>query len=349
MKTDLNDNNVIIFILDSDCVCSCPPFECTCKSVGYNMHNHPTVPKRPNPWTPQIYEATPSPWQRPSSVGSSEGQAPVFNDSFGNVDHATCVDQYHNVGFYPQYNSQKYPCDGVSNMFPKMNIIFQQNNYSNATTCEDVNRNSATNVRVYKVHDCMPEERSVFQNCFGEEQQKIKSEARESCVDMDAKDNLSTILSSDDFCGDDILNGFDYNTNYGDILDPDVFQSLVPRCTSDSAAYPINSPPQISTPQYAELKPIRSRQRNNSGSLTNINQLQNKSMDACFRKRNEEPSPITFDGIPMPTSFYRSAEQQKTPCDSTQMRHRGDTCSCSCAMKQYCNCNHSINITFTYK
>jgi hypothetical protein len=43
-----------------------------------------------------------------------------------------------------------------------------------------------------------------------------------------------------------------------------------------SAAYPINSPPQISTPQYAELKPIRSRQRNNSGSLTNINQLQNK-------------------------------------------------------------------------
>jgi hypothetical protein len=50
----------------------------------------------------------------------------------------------------------------------------------------------------------MPEERSVFQNCFGEEQQKIKSEARESCVDMDAKDNLSTILSSDDFCGDDI-------------------------------------------------------------------------------------------------------------------------------------------------
>jgi hypothetical protein len=64
------------------------------------------------------------------------------------------------------------------------------------------------------------------------------------------KDNLSTILSSDDFCGDDILNGFDYSTNYGDILDPDVFQSLVPRCTSDSAAYPINSPPQISTPQY---------------------------------------------------------------------------------------------------
>jgi hypothetical protein len=63
-------------------------FECTCKSVGYNMHNHPTVPKRPNPWTPQIYEATPSPWQRPSSVGSSEGQAPVFNDSFGNVNHA---------------------------------------------------------------------------------------------------------------------------------------------------------------------------------------------------------------------------------------------------------------------
>jgi hypothetical protein len=37
MKTDLNDNNVIIFILDSDCVCSCPPFYSSWET--YSIHH----------------------------------------------------------------------------------------------------------------------------------------------------------------------------------------------------------------------------------------------------------------------------------------------------------------------
>ncbi|XP_076085894.1 uncharacterized protein LOC143056613 [Mytilus galloprovincialis] len=337
----------------SECVCSCPPFECTCKSVGYT-YNPATVPRRPNPWTPQIYEATSSPWQRSSSVGSAESQAAFFNDSFSNVDHLTCSDQIHNVGIHPQFNNQKYPCDSVSNMFPKMNIIFQQNNFGNAPSTDDAYRNSSPNLRVYKVHDCAPDERSVYPNYFGDEQHKIensmkiKSELRDSCVDMDTKDNFSSILSSstDDFCGDDILNGLDYSGSYGDILDPDLFQSLIPRCMSDSATYPMNTSPQITTPQYAELKPIRSRQR--QGSFTNINQPQFKSSDIGCKRRNEDPSPITLDGIQMPTSFYRSIDPPKQ-CEGSQMRHHGEVCSCNCALKQYCNCNHSINITFTYK
>lgn len=316
------------------------------------MHLSPTIPRRTNQFTPQIYEASPSPWQRPASVGSAELQTPFFNDNFGN-EHPSCGEQATNLGIYSQYNTQRYSCDGGGNSFPKMNIIFQQNNFGNVQNPEQY-RHSPANVRVFKVHDCTAEERPVCPSYFTEDQQryeagtKIKTEARESCFDMEARDNLSTILSStEDMCGDDFLNNFDYSGNYGDILDPDIFQTLIPKCISDATAYPISNSPQVSTPQYAELKPVRARQRPISGTPSGVNQCSKVQDNERIKSCDGTPS-ITLDNIPLPSSFYRSTEPQK-PCDNTPARFHREQCSCSSPFKQYCNCNHSINITFTYK
>lgn len=317
------------------------------------MQISPPIPRRTNPFTPQIYEASPSPWQRPASVGSADLQTPFYSDNFVS-DHTACGEQFTNVGIYSQLSNQRYSCEGGSNTFPKMNIIFQQNNFGNVPNTDQY-RHSPANVRVFKVHDCTGDERPMCQGFFGDEQQryenstKVKTEARDSCFDMESRDNLSSILSStEDVCGsDDILNNFDYSGSYGDILDPDIFQTLIPRCISDSAAYPISNSPQIATPQYAELKPVRSRQRQSSGSLGSNSQF-SKSADNDKTKSCDGTSSITLDGIPLPSSFYRSTEPPKQ-CENSQTRHHGEPCSCNSPLKQFCNCNHSINITFTYK
>ncbi|KAK3090272.1 hypothetical protein FSP39_010554 [Pinctada imbricata] len=62
-------------------LCSCPPFECTC--MQFQLQNPPNIIESPqvtlgrptSSWTPQIYEAAPPPWQRPSVVDVNPTQS----------------------------------------------------------------------------------------------------------------------------------------------------------------------------------------------------------------------------------------------------------------------------------
>lgn len=103
-------------------MCSCSPFECTCTHIRVNQYQsayidsqQPDVLRRSNSWTPQIYEASSSPWQRPFSLDSNHNQQGLYK---------SCDLQENRPYIHEEQNL-------LSTLFPSMSN--QSRNYSDTT------------------------------------------------------------------------------------------------------------------------------------------------------------------------------------------------------------------------
>ena len=366
-----------------DILCSCPPFECTCAHIRFQERQpmiespHLTFSVPPSSWAPQIYEATPSPWQRTSAVDTNTGQSMLFQRHNFEVQDMSAMlledqppipaipsllvsrNQSDNFNFpRPAFDQSRYreitSCEGQRYSMDYGHK--QQSRFNRPTELRDIFGNSGSCDREKPIADVQPfrikSETNDISVC---EQDNSSSFSKQACLRNSPamSGSLSSSLqdiSTNKLCDEFVcLQGLDtnslLNTYTGENNDLDIFQTYVPtKETIESEQSSQSCQMGVSSgPKYAELKPLRkadSRGRRGSGPIY-----------PCISQNSNAPYLLPESTV---SDFLAGGrgDSRNYGLDGThhsRFHNDGHTCSSSGACSSGKSfCNHSINITLTY-
>ncbi|XP_061175683.1 transcription factor glial cells missing-like [Saccostrea echinata] len=344
-----------------DILCSCPPFECTCSHVRMQYketradNERANFPVCPSSYTPQIYEASPSPWQRSSvdcnymqtAVNRPHCEEPTFpgilNEEIPSLSSYSSTfsnTQRHIDASYPRFEMYR----GCERGFPYTDIPNQRF----ANTTERYHRTSKSSYDAREIYSSAYLERP--KSYSDSHSVRIKTENQDSdfgnisslsnqCALSDRAEIEPHRMSRDDNAQDFAqLQEIESNPLYSmnDVTDSDIIQTFFSRMPSDQqdeGSFIQSSLTQTNTgPKYIELKPLKkSKQEMHSLAISTSPQI--------FQHRSVHD--VTSEGCS--TGYFRP----QTGCSNVinDPYHHNDSHQYAQNKQQ---CNHSINITLTY-
>ncbi|XP_021350495.1 uncharacterized protein LOC110448533 [Mizuhopecten yessoensis] len=410
-----------------DNLCSCSPFECTCAHIRVNQYQsaymdgqQPDVLRRSNSWTPQIYEASSSPWQRPFSLDTNHNQSGLYkscdlqenrpyiheeqnllstlfpsmsnqsrNYSDSSVHNSAFCSKSGSVNFLHRFGSRGIPMPEI--LYPVSSLPVDPQERPDFRSSRPIDRygekdpfgflyesdtdkgvENSPSVRVKAEPGCDDSSTSLLAQKQGKETQYLSNVIGNSLHDT------TTNKLCDDFVNIDVLDHSSQLSAYPDTTESDVFQSFVPRFSTDIPNMPPSTSGQCqmvtsSTPQYVELKPMKrnndSRNRRPSDGIQTPLSYNAKQSEHSSQKQTDSnyQSSVFNECLPFGDISSHSAGAAQRPlsnrCDvppgTTRPYGTDGHCghyhsdmyqcpSANCSQMKQQLCNHSINITLTY-
>lgn len=346
-----------------DILCSCPPFECTCSHVRMQYketrvdNERANFPLCPSSYPPQIYEASPSPWQRPSGdcsyVQSAMHRQHNSEQTFPENDELPTLSSF-TATFAntctPRNMDSSYP---RFEMYRGCDRGFSYTDTSNQRFASPVERYSRTTKSCYDTREfynssCLSERPKLYSS--DSHSLKIKTENDDpdfgniasisnQCALTNRTETESSRLLRDENCQEfSHLPEVESNSLYSmnDVTDSDIIQNFFSRMPSDQfdeSSFIPTSLSQTSTgPKYIELKPLKKAK-------PDLHSLAISSSPQLFPHRSVHD--VGSDGC----SSGHIRPQPNCSTAFTDPYYHNDT------HQHYPNkqpCNHSINITLTY-
>lgn len=342
-----------------DILCSCPPFECTCSHVRMQYkethvdNERANFPLCPASFTPQIYEASPSPWQRPTmdsnytynAVHRQHALEPTFpendnlpslsafNSSFANTPR-------HADTSYPRFEVYR----GSDRGFPYTDTSGQR--FPNPAERYSRTPKSCYDTRDFYSSSCLerpkpfsdPHSIKIKTENFDSEFGNISSLSNQCALTNRIETDSNRLLREDNGQEFSQLQDIDSNPlyNMNDVTDSDLIQTFFSRMPSeqfDESSFIPSSLTQTNTgPKYIELKPLK-KAKSEMHSLAistspqlfqhrNVHNVSSEGYSTGHIRSQPGCSNVVND------PYYHSDSHQYPP------------------NKQ--SCNHSINITLTY-